>query len=283
MRPVIVIGAARSGTNLMRDLLTTFPGFGTWPCDEINPIWKYGNIGFPHDELPEERATPTVARFIRSRFDRLRSGSGVERVVEKTCANSLRVEFVDRVLPEARYVFLIRDGRDVMVSAMKRWGAPPDLAYTLKKARFVPLPSVPVYAARWFRNRLRQLTSEDGRVGTWGPRFEGIDGYLETHGLAATCARQWARSVQRSVDAFDRMSQERYHRIRYEELVASPRNVIRDLASFLELSATTQSLNAAEDMIQRGSVGKGRKTLSQDDFCEILPHFDGWLERVGYA
>ena len=39
--PVIIIGAPRSGTNMLRDILTNFEGIETWPCDEINYIWTW--------------------------------------------------------------------------------------------------------------------------------------------------------------------------------------------------------------------------------------------------
>jgi len=33
---IIIVGAPRSGTNMLRDVLTSFDGVCTWPCDEIN-------------------------------------------------------------------------------------------------------------------------------------------------------------------------------------------------------------------------------------------------------
>ena len=43
----MIIGAARSGTNMLRDVLTSLDGVDTWPCDEINYIWRHGNIRWP--------------------------------------------------------------------------------------------------------------------------------------------------------------------------------------------------------------------------------------------
>lgn len=63
-QPVIIIGAGRSGTNMVPDLLTAFPACATWPCDEINYIWRYGNAGFPTDELTAEHARPSVVRIL---------------------------------------------------------------------------------------------------------------------------------------------------------------------------------------------------------------------------
>src|SRR5699024_12209800 len=118
--PVVIIGAPRSGTNMLRDVLCSLDHVATWPCDEINYIWRHGNLRYPSDELPPKRATVPVRRYIRRQFDWVMRRYGVRYVVEKTCANSLRVPFVDAVVPEAKYVFIRRDGLDAVGSAMGR-------------------------------------------------------------------------------------------------------------------------------------------------------------------
>jgi len=60
LKPIIIIGAARSGTNILRDTLTQLPSITTWSCDEINYIWRHGNINYPSDEFPVELATPIM-------------------------------------------------------------------------------------------------------------------------------------------------------------------------------------------------------------------------------
>src|SRR5688572_28928438 len=96
---VIIIGAARTGTNMLRDILTQLPGIGTWPCDEINYIWRHRNVREPTDEFGPELATPDVQSFIRQKFDQLARKRSLSHLVEKTCANALRVEFVNRIFP----------------------------------------------------------------------------------------------------------------------------------------------------------------------------------------
>ncbi len=71
-QPVIIIGAARSGTNMLRDLLVELPAVGTWPCDEINYIWRHFNAAHPDDEFPPELATPRVRDYLRQSFARQR-------------------------------------------------------------------------------------------------------------------------------------------------------------------------------------------------------------------
>ena len=56
VQPVVIIGAARSGTNMLRDVLVKLPGVGTWPCDEINYIWRHGNALLTRPGAPDSLA-----------------------------------------------------------------------------------------------------------------------------------------------------------------------------------------------------------------------------------
>ena len=176
--PVVILGAGRSGTNMLRDAMTALDGFATWPCDEINPIWRHGNIGWPDDEIPAGRAVQARV-FIRRAFRRIWREQGRPAfVVEKTCANTLRVPFVDAVIPEARYIHILRDGVDVVASAQKRWKGRMELAslpYYWAKIKYAPLADLPAYGMTFVRNRLTMRRSEDGRMAVWGPRFAGMD------------------------------------------------------------------------------------------------------------
>ena len=104
--PVIIIGSGRSGTNMLRDIITSIDGFETWDCDEVNPIWRYGNRDYPSDEIPISKLTPKIKKYIRLRFYRLYKRSKSKFIVEKTCANSLRLEYVFNIFPEAKYIII---------------------------------------------------------------------------------------------------------------------------------------------------------------------------------
>ena len=197
-QPVVIIGAGRSGTNLLRDLLCQARGISTWPCDEINYIWRHGNVRYPTDELPAAAARPEVRAYIRQQFFRMARKTGSEILVEKTCANSLRVDFVDAVVPEAKYVFIVRNGVDVVASALKRWHARLDFPYLARKARFVPKSDLPYYASRHLANRLYRVLSRENRLAYWGPKFSGFDSCLANSPLDEVCASQWQTCVRRA-------------------------------------------------------------------------------------
>jgi hypothetical protein len=276
--PVLVVGAGRSGTNLLRDLICSFDGFATWPCDEINYIWRHGNRDAPTDELSPADARPEVIRYVRGAFERRQRRAGGAAVVEKTCATTLRVAFAHRIVPEARFVVIVRDGRDVTASAMRRWTAGLDLRYLARKARFVPAGDLPHYALRYARARLARRHSREGRVSTWGPRFAGLDEAVRTRPLAEVCALQWARCV----DSADRQLGEAadpaaVHRLSYEQLVADPTHEIARLADFLHARPP-----AAPPPVRAGSVG-GSERLDAAELAGVSAVAGATLTRYGYA
>ena len=285
-QPVVIIGAGRSGTNMLRDVLTRLQGVDTWPCDEINYIWRRGNRESMTDEFSPQQATSDVTKFIRTKFSSIVREQGLlsfpedERfIVEKTCANSLRVPFVDSVIPEAKYIFLIRDGRDVIASARKRWQAPLNIPYLLAKARYVPKSDLYYYASRYLLNRLSKTSNTDKALSVWGPRFEGMEALSRRENLDFVCASQWVRCVESSQLAFDQMDSSKVISIRYEEFVTRPVAVLESIAQFIGLRQNLSALELACSEVRTESVGKGQAESFDPRLLEVMAPV---LTKYGY-
>ncbi len=268
---------------MLRDVLTQASGVATWPCDEINYIWRHGNPRYPSDEFPAEIARPSVQDYIRRQFDWVARRYAARVVVEKTCANSLRVPFVDRVIPEARYIFIYRDGLDAVGSAMARWKAPMDIPYLARKARFVPVMDFPWYAIRYFGSRLHRLVNREGRVGLWGPQFNGMERLLAEHPLDEACALQWARCVNAAADSFGAMPGEKWLQVAYEDFVREPERELGRVLEFAGIEASSEHLRSAVAGVRVDSVGKGRAELMGETVERLEGVVGDTLRRFGYA
>ena len=280
---VVIIGAPRSGTNMLRDVLCSLDSVATWPCDEINYIWRHGNLRYPSDELPPERATDPVRRYIRRQFDWVARRHGVETVVEKTCANSLRVPFVDAVVPEAKYLFIRRDGLDAVGSAMARWTAPLDIPYLARKARFVPATDLPYYATRYFWSRVYRLFSREQRLAFWGPQMDDMNNLLAQHPLDEVCAIQWQRCVDQSRQTFETMDSSRWLEVGYEDFVSRPQEELGRIVDFLGLPAGRDAWTEAVIGVRAGSIGKGRAALDGEGIQRLETLMGETLQRYSYA
>ncbi|WP_068257540.1 sulfotransferase family protein [Janibacter corallicola] len=287
-QPVVIVGAPRSGTNMLRDVLTSAPGVTTWPCDEINFVWKHHNLDLEHDEIPASRADRSTA-YLQEQFARRGRRDDADIVIEKTCATSLRVPFVAGALPEAKFIFIRRDGLDATASTMKRWNAEFDLGYTLRKVRFVPPTDFPRHLRDFAVKRVKQRVSGDARsqdndlrVSTWwGPRPHDFRELQRDHPLEELAFIQWQRCVEQAADSLSALPEDRVLEVVYEDYVADPREGTRRCLEFMGLGDRLDATDVGR--VNAGSVGKGRSQLGPDAVTRIEALGGPTLGRFGYA
>ena len=267
---------------MLRNALTKLPGIGTWPCDEINYIWRHGNVRYSSDEIPADRATPAVCKYIRGKFDQVAKSQSVDVVVEKTCANSLRVPFVDKVVPDAKYIYIYRDGIDTTGSAKLRWTAQLDIPYLLEKARFVPVTDLPYYATRYLWARMYRLISREKRLAFWGPALDDMPQLLENHNLNEVCALQWQRCVDKADAALSGMPGDKVLRVCYEDFVREPVLQFERVLAFVGHDATAAEVEEAVKGVSSKSLGKGRRSLGDDEVNHLETLIGESLKRYGY-
>lgn len=280
-QPLILIGAARSGTKLIRDLIAEHPSVDKVPYD-INYVWRVGNDAMPHDELTPDLLTATIHHEILQHFETYSSGAPF--LIEKTVSNCLRVPYVHAVFPDAQFIHLVRDGRDVVESARRQWNAPPNWRYILGKARTFPFTDAFGYALSYAKDAFRKLVTQNGsKASTWGPRYAGIEEDLANKTLLEVCAVQWARSVEKASTDLGRLPDEQVITVRYEDFVTDPRGYLERIARFIGLDPLPYAGNANLDVVSQQNVGKGIRNLSPEQLARIQPIIEDTLSMLGYT
>lgn len=275
-RLVVIVGAARSGTKMLRDCLRDM-GAGVVPYD-VNFLWRTGNESFPSDELPANLAQPEIAQRVQRRL----APYAVEAtVVEKTVSNTLRVPFVWTLFPETRFVHLVRDGVDVVESAYRQWSARPDWRYTWAKLANFPPTVAPRYVLRYGREALRRQIGR-GTVPVWGPRYAGIETDVQEHGILFACARQWQKCVTLAQTGLEIVPPEQQLELVYEEFVADPVVQLERVATFCGVGRPGSGI-AAASKVRAGERGKGRASLSEADLETVLSVIGETRTDLGYV
>lgn len=274
-QPVVLLGAARSGTKILRDLIAQHPDVSKVPFD-INYIWRLGNETLEHDELRPESLTEKMRQRIRQRIEPY--AENAPYLIEKTVSNTLRVPFVATVYPEAKFIHLVRGGYDVVESAYRQWTAPPDWRYVFRKAKTFPLIEAPRYALRYAVQTYRRLThTRHENPPTWGPRYEGIESDLRDKTVLEVCALQWFRCIEATVVGLETVPRERILTIPYEIFVQSPIETLQEVADFIgyDSEAYTSQQRSLLSQISKKNIGKGLENLTHVQVERIA----GTIER----
>lgn len=267
--PIFIIGAGRSGTNILRDSLTSFQNLATWPCDEINLIFRHGNRSIPHDEFEQEQVNEVAKRYVIHAFQKFQRNIPEKQIVEKTCANSLRIPFLNSIFPKAKFIFIVRDGYDVAASAIKRWRAPIEPAYLLKKLRFVPKSDIPYYTLQFVKNRLKQWQSNVNQQEKWGPVYKGMQEDLLQSPLFEVAAKQWARCVVKASSDLIKLESDRVWQVTYENFVQNPAQTLGSIGSWLDESWTKSEIESAIQTIRTSSMRKSHNYFNALEIKKI--------------
>jgi hypothetical protein len=281
-QPIILIGAARSGTKLVRDLIGAHPEVDKVPYD-VTYIWRMGNEAVPHDELGVDLLTPQIRDRIVHKISAFSSGAPF--LVEKTVENCVRVPYIHAVFPDARFIQLVRDGRDVVESVYREWTSPPDWGYIFKKALTYPLLDAFGYAVSYAGSALRKVVvpNRNKIADAWGVRYKGIAEDLVKRDLLEVCAIQWTRSVELSWSALNCLPPEQLLTIRYEAFVQSPKEHLERIAEFVGFDPCPYSqLSALKDVSQQ-NIGKGFRRLDAHQQELVLAQIQPMLTFLGYV
>lgn len=89
--------------------------------------------------------------------------------------------------------------------------------------------------------------------------------------------------MERTEEGIGTIASERVFRVRYEDFVANPSDVLKELSRFAELPASPKRLEASASQVTAGRVGVWREELSDDDLTRVLPILTPILGRYGYS
>jgi hypothetical protein len=278
-RPVFILGAARSGTTMLGEILSLHPDVAYWL--EPKYIWRYGNAGSTDDHRGAAQADKNTREYIRKKFYRFLRSENKSRFIEKTPSNVFRIAFIDKVFPEALFIYIERDGRDVCLSAEKKWTSRPSRSALYRRmTRFeIPFRDLPAYSIAFVRDVIGRIVApKKGYI--WGPQFKGIQAYRRQHSVLECCAKQWLESLESAESALSRISDSRVLRIRYEDLQSSYNEQIKLIFDFIGLD-----LSKAEKEILNYPIQERREHSNEEKekIDKILNIISTKLKELNYS
>lgn len=208
-RPVFIVSPPRSGSSLFFETLALSPSACTVGGEShgiIEGNTASGALGaaardYASNRLEASDAAPEITAALRERFRKRafdregRQPPGRIRLLEKTPKNALRIPFLTKVFPDALFVYLYRDPRQVLASMMEAW----------ESGGFRTYPQLPGWTGL-----------------PWSMVL--VPGWRELIGksLPEIVATQWQTTTRILLDDLEALPASRWCVARYDALLADP-------------------------------------------------------------
>ena len=271
-KPIFVIGTGRSGTTILGVVLSMHKQVGF--LNEPKAIWhtiydREDLIGSYSQKkanyrLKAEDVTNSTIHTAHRLFGTYLTAVASSRLVDKYPELVFRVPFVQKIFPDAKFIFLVRNGWDTCQSIdnwSKRLGT-----------------NVADDTHDWWgiNNRKWHLLV-DQIVATnpdLQPHLATIRNYSDHTNMAAV---EWIVTMQEGLKLVDRFPSNIYL-LKYEDLASQPKDSLQNLLDFCELPPDEKMLAYAQSTL---SSRQNYQPFSLPS--EITPAFEKTMAELGYS
>lgn len=270
-KPIYIVGTGRSGTTILGKLLHMHPQVGF--LNEPKAMWhaifsKEDLIGsYTQEEAFYRLDASAATQVVRKRAHRLFGYylflTGAHRVVDKYPEMIYRISFLRAIFPDARFIFLVRNGLDTLRS-IATWSR----SHREQKGSS---------AHDWWgiNNRkwhllLQQIVAKDELL---HPYLNEIATFTRQEDMAAV---EWIATIREGLRTL-RADSTNFLTVYYEKLTRTPDSVLPNLLDFCELPYDRVLLEYARKVLTY-LPSKVSITLHP----VIQPVFQQTMEMIGY-
>jgi len=269
--PLYIVGTGRSGTTILGKVLSLHPDVGflnepkaMWhaavPGEDVIGSYDRGPARFRMDA---DDVTPDAVRALRRMFGVYAAVTGVRRIVDKYPELVFRVPLVRRVFPDARFIFLVRDGFDT-VRSIDQWSDRLGVDEGDEVHDWWGVDD------RKWRLMTEELVPADPELGPVAGEIRSLDAHRDR------AATEWIVTMREGLSRRDEHP-EAFRMVRYEDLTRHPAETVAGLLQWSGLPEDRATLEYAGRTLHPVP----RKEAVPLSSC-IEPAFLAMMARLGY-
>ena len=271
-KPIFIIGTGRSGTTILGILLSMHRDVGF--LNEPKALW---HAIYPTEDLvgsyyrgaaQYRLGTSDVSQKVRATAHKLFGAylaiSTSRRVVDKYPELVFRIPFVRSLFPDAKFIFLVRNGWDTCQS-IEGWSKRLGVQLDAEQHDWWGANN-----RKWNLLWEQIITSDEDLQGAIPDRGE-LENPLDMAAL------EWIVSMQEGLRLM-RQFPDAIQMVRYEDLVERPEDSLNQLLNFCELPPDKRFLDYATQKLRPVPP---KKTVSVHP--SIRPYFEETMTALGYA
>jgi Sulfotransferase family len=192
------------------------------------------------------------------------------RLIEKTPRNCFKIEMMNKLFPDAFFIFIKRDPQTNISSLIDAWSHRKSSKRISKR-----LPAIR------YKLNIKGYDGADWKFAL-PPGYESV----VNSPIEEVCAFQWQKSNEEALKGLERIPENRKIEISYEDLVSNTSNVIKSICTFTEIEYKGDSARLAENpptvnyIKEKPSPEKWKK--NQDLIARVVPRLEMISEKLGY-
>jgi len=270
-RPIFITGMGRSGTTILGVVLSMHKDVGflnepkaMWHAiysgEDVVGNYTQGDASYRLHAEDCSKQTAATAHHLFAGYLRL---GGNTRLVDKYPELVFRVGFVRSIFPDAKIIFLVRNGWDTCQSIMQ-W------SQREGKEQGEEIHDWWGIDGRKWHLMVQQLLRPDPQYTSLLPIVETLD----DHRLMA--AVEWIITMREGLRQLQ-CAPEAVLMVRYEELISNPRETLRHITTFTELK-TDEVMFSYATQIMRNRSSHHRFSMPEP----IARLFEETMQMLGY-
>ena len=256
-QPIFIIGAPRSGTTFLGSCVAEIPEISY----HFEPVATKAASRCIYDQEWEFGKTKRFYNLVYAWLMRLHT-DGDLRFAEKTPRNCFVIDFLRQAFPDAQFIHIVRDGRDVALSYSKK---PWLQAASAKSGKTEP--------GGYAYGPYPRFWVEPDRV-------EEFEATSDIH----RCVWAWRRFTDSALTACQQLPTAQYHELRYENLAKHPRMEAEKMLDFMGIKSATscELFHQAVSRVRSDSVGQWQRELNAEQLSQIENEAGELLKRLNY-
>ena len=205
----------------------------------------FASCGVPLFPDADYLADPATCTCLRRRFERFLAHSGAAVFLSKRTANNRRIRALSAIFPAARYINLVRDGREVTqsLSTVAWWNS----------------------HKIWWDGRTALEMEQAGE-----PRL-------------AICARNWAQEVGVLQQQLASIDPAQILTLRFEDLLSDPIHHLERAVRFLGVDFSARYRDAIASLNLRPVPASWASKWDAEQLARVLREVQPMLQQLGYA
>lgn len=269
-RPVFIIGAPRSGTTMLFQLLSASSEFVNLGR-EGHDMWRLYHHprwhGWRSDAIREGQVGLGERRFISAYLD---AHVGPGRLLEKTPCNSLRIPYLLDLFPDAQFVVIKRNPCDVINSLINGWRDPKGRFRNYYVPARLTIPGYQ-YDRRWC--------------------FTLIEGWrdLASSTVPEIAFAQWRQFIEQLTEAKRMVPAGQWTEVWFEDFLAAPEATADALYSSMGIHGDDALSRRLSELMKNPvnalSAPEDEKWRKQnpEEISALLPRISALAAQAGYA